>query len=142
MLRYSQRRPFPENFWAGVTIESNHTAWRADVLRQVQARIRFISAEPLLDELDKLDLTDITWLISGGESGHQLLDPAIRERRGLVDYANRKWTPRPSRIDWIRGLRDKCLAAGTAHFFEQWGGLTQKSAGNTLDGRQWLEFPD
>lgn len=142
MLRYSKRRELPDNFWAGVTIESNRTTARADILREVSASIRFISAEPLLDDITaSLKLNQVDWLISGGESGQHLRDANLRERRGLVDFADGRWTPRPDRIDWIRNLRDLCAASGTAFFHKQWGGLNPKSAGRNLDGRTWDEFP-
>jgi protein gp37 len=66
MLEYSHRRKLPPNFWAGVTIECNRHVGRADILRAVDAEIRFVSAEPLLDDLSALELSGIHWLISGG----------------------------------------------------------------------------
>ena len=142
LLRYSQRHKLPSNFWAGVTIESIHTAARIDLLRQVDVPIHFISAEPLLDDLGSvLHLKGIQWLITGGESGRHLFDPATRERRGLVNYEKGKWLPRPERMDWIRHLRDLCITNKVAHLFKQWGGLTPKSAGRELDGQTWDEFP-
>jgi protein gp37 len=141
MLRYSRRRRLPGHFWAGVSIEANRWTSRGDILRQVQVPIRFISAEPILEQLDSLSLDGISWLIAGGESGRHLLDHDLCERRGLVRHVGTRWIPRADRLDWIRRLRDACLANGTAFFFKQFGGLTPKSGGNTLDGRQWLEFP-
>ncbi len=143
MLRYSKRRPLPANFWAGVTIENQRTADRLDVLRQVDATIRFVSAEPLLSPL-ALDLAGIHWLIGGGESGVHLFKQTTREQRGMAlppPQGGRGWIPRPDRIDWARGLRDQCVAQGVAFFWKQWGGPTSKSAGRELDGRTWDEFP-
>jgi protein gp37 len=140
MLRFSLLRPLPPNFWAGVTIESQATAPRLDILRQVKAEIRFVSAEPLITALE-LDLTGIQWLISGGESGAHLMDPDIREKRSLVTREGTKWLPREDRIPWIRSLRDQCLAAKTAFFHKQWGGYSSHSAGRLLDGRTWDEYP-
>jgi protein gp37 len=108
------------NVWIGVSIENRHFVHRADYLRQVNAAVRFISAEPLLGPLASLDLTDIHWLIAGGESGP-------RHRR--VD------------IDWLRDLRDRSGAEGVAYFFKQWGGHRPKSGGRLLDGRTWDEMP-
>jgi protein gp37 len=141
LLRYSRKRRLPGNFWAGVTIESQDYAGRADVLRQVEAEIRFVSAEPLLSPLE-LDLRGLHWLIAGGESGRHLLQKKFREPRGLVDYAGAgQWPVKADRIPWVRRLRDDCVAAGVAFHFKQWGGLTSKSGGRVLDGRTWEEFP-
>jgi protein gp37 len=112
--------PWPPNVWMGVTIENRRFVHRADMLREVPAAVRFISAEPLLGPLEGLDLTGINWLIAGGESGP-------RHRR--VD------------VEWIRDLRDRCTDEGVAFFFKQWGGLRAKSGGRELDGRTWDEMP-
>jgi protein gp37 len=104
----------------GVSIENRRFVHRADYLREVDAAVRFISAEPLLGPLEGLDLEGIDWLIAGGESGtkHRRCDP-----------------------DWIRALRDRCDAEGVAFFFKQWGGRTSKSGGRILDGRAHDEWP-
>lgn len=141
MVRYSRRRPLPANMWAGTTIESARVAWRADVLRQVKAEIRFISAEPLLDDLAGLSLTGIHWLISGGESGTHLANPIINERRGLALPGKQGWKPREDRIPWVRRLRDLCVASGTSFLHKQWGGLRPKSAGREIDGEIWDQYP-
>lgn len=108
------------NVWMGVSIENRRFVHRADYLRQVDAAVRFISAEPLLGSLEGLDLSGIDWLIAGGESGpkHRRVDPS-----------------------WIRELRDKCDADAVAFFFKQWGGRTSKHGGRTLDGKTWDELP-
>jgi protein gp37 len=141
MLAYSRRRRLPSNFWAGVTIESNLYASRADVLREVDAEIRFISAEPILDDLSKLDLSGIQWLITGGESGLHLRDPAIRGRRGLAEPVAGKWQPMASRYQWITDLRDRAVFEGVSFLHKQWGGLRPTSAGRLVDGRTWDEIP-
>ena len=140
MLAYTRRRKLPKNFWAGVSIENQQYAYRADLLRQVEAEVRFISAEPLLGPLD-LDLTDIHWVIAGGESGKHLHDPVKRERRSLVRKDGKRWVPREDRMQWVRHLRDTCTSAGVAFFMKQWGGPTPKAGGNELDGQTWLEYP-
>lgn len=142
MLRYSRRRKLPDNFWAGVSVETQCFTRRVDILREVDAKIRFISAEPLLSPLT-LNLDGIHWVIAGGESGHHLSDSEIRAKRALVDYdsKNKKWRPRQDRYYWITALRDHCLEAKVAFFFKQWGGANSKSAGNTLDDRKWEDFP-
>ena len=104
----------------GVTVESGPHAARADALRRVPAAIRHVSAEPLLGPLDALDLTDIDLVIAGGESG-----PGRR----------------PPQPDWLRDLRDRCLAAGVAFAFKGWAGASQATGGRLLDGREWRQSP-
>jgi protein gp37 len=113
--------PWPPNVWMGVSIENRRFVHRADFLRLVPAAVRFISAEPLLGPLDSLDLSNIDWLIAGGESG-----------------------PRHRRIDprWVLDLRSRCVHADVAFFFKQWGGARPKSNGRLLEGRTWDELPD
>lgn len=127
--------PLP-NVWLGVSIESWRFNWRADVLREIPAAVRFISAEPLLDTLypydhpeRALNLDGIHWLIVGGESGHGF---------------------RPMQPEWAQEIRDACLLRQatqaalrdrTAFFFKQWGGRTPKAGGRELDGRTWDEYP-
>lgn len=108
------------NIWMGVSIENRRFVHRADFLRRVPAAVRFISAEPLLGPLEGLDLSEIHWLIAGGESG---------------------FSHRPVRIEWLRELRDKCHDEGVAFFFKQWGGNRPKSGGRLLDGKSWDEMP-
>lgn len=145
MWEFSEDRPFPDNVWAGTTIESDRVADRADALRAVNASLRFISAEPLLSGLPSLDLTGIDWVITGGESGSHLSDDRTRERRALVERgassAVPRWVPRPDRVEWIREIRDRCVTAGVAFFHKQWGGPKPHSGGRILDGRTWDEFP-
>jgi protein gp37 len=112
--------PWPANVWMGVTIENRRFVHRADYLRLVPAAVRFISAEPLLGPLEGLDLTDIDWLISGGESGRR---------------------HRPVREEWLVELRDRCQREGVAYFFKQWGGHRPKSGGRLLQGRTWDDIP-
>jgi protein gp37 len=126
----------------------------------VKLQIRFLSVEPLLDDLGPLlNLDGIHWVICGGESGPHLFDRDLRERRALVVHQRPNgiyrllcpdqlssdhrspWVPRPDRIDWVRHVRDKCIAAGVAFFFKQWGGEHPESGGRMLDDRTWDEFP-
>ena len=110
MLRYSKRRKLPSNFWAGVSVDTQHFVARLDVLREVDVDIRFLSAEPLLSHL-ALNLDGIHWCIAGGESGKHLLNPEIRSKRSLADYDSRTktWTPRADRYPWITDIRDQCI---------------------------------
>lgn len=119
-LRLSEHLCWSDNIWMGTSIENMAVARRADYLRRIPANVRFISAEPLLGPLDDLDLTDIHWVIGGGESG--------------VGY-------RPCIPEWAEGLRDRCLYAGVAFFWKQWGGHTPKAGGRELDGEEWSQYP-
>lgn len=116
----SEKLPWPNNVWVGTSIESQYYVGRADDLRRVEkAAVKFLSLEPLLGPLE-LDLADIGWVIAGGESGPNA---------------------RPPRREWVRSIRDQCLAAGVPFFFKQWGGRTPKAGGRILDGEVWGEMP-
>lgn len=104
----------------GVSVENARYRFRIEHLRQVEATVRFISAEPLLGSLGTVDLTGIHWVIAGGESG-----PGARQ----MD------------ISWGRELRDQCLDSDVKFFFKQWGGRTPKAGGRELDGRTWDDLP-
>jgi len=120
ILGLAESLPWPRHVWIGVSIENRRFIERADLLRQLPASVRFISAEPLLGPLEGLDLSSIDWLIAGGESGPQ-------HRR--VDE------------DWILDLRNRCQDEGVAFFFKQWGGARPKTGGRKLQGRTWDEMP-
>lgn len=113
--------PWPTNIWMGVTVESAGYLHRVDDLRGTEAAVKFLSLEPLLGPLPRMDLTNIDWVITGGESG-----PGAR----------------PVHPDWVRNIRDQCVSAGVPFFFKQWGGRSKKAAGRALDGRFWNEMPD
>jgi protein gp37 len=119
VVREVQPDPLP-NVWLGTSIELDRFTRRADALRETPAAVRFLSLEPLLGPLPSLDLTGIDWVIVGGESG---------PRHRVVD------------LDWVRELRDRCVAAGAPFFFKQVGGRTPKAGGRHLDGRTWDEMP-
>jgi protein gp37 len=113
--------PLP-NVWIGTSIENRATLGRLDHLRKVPAAVRFVSFEPLLEDLGSIDLAGIAWVIVGSESG-----------RGA----------RPMNEDWIRSLRDQCQAQGVPFFFKQrLDGKGHKVSLPVLDGRQWAEFPE
>jgi protein gp37 len=107
------------NVWLGVSIETDGDAWRADVIRQIPAQVRWISAEPLLGPLSHLDLTGFHWIVVAGESG-----------RGYRSMPHA----------WARKIRDLAKARGVAFFFKQSAG-PQAGMGDLLDGRRWNEFP-
>jgi protein gp37 len=117
--RYIGRRA-PFHIWFGVSVEDETKASRIKHLRDAPAAMRFLSIEPLIGPVGRLDLTGINWVIVGGESG-----PGAR----------------PMRRQWVREIRDQCRANDIAFFFKQWGGLRPKSGGRRLDGREWNDFP-
>jgi protein gp37 len=104
----------------GLAYQSRIRTSRIRHLRDAPAGVRFLSIEPLIGPMGQLDLSGIDWAIVGGESGPgaRYMDP-----------------------EWVRGIRDQCLAGGVAFFFKQWGGLRPKSGGRELDGREWNDFP-
>ncbi len=117
--RYSDA-PCPEHIWLGVSVEDQKALRRIDHLRDANVTVRFLSIEPLLEDLGLLDLTGIHWVIVGGESGpgFRVLEPA-----------------------WVSGVRDQCVEQGVPFFFKQWGGIRPKSGGNLLDGDGWSQYP-
>lgn len=110
----------PRNLWMGTSIESDRYVFRADYVRKIATETRFLSCEPLIGPLPSLDLTDIAWVIVGGESG-----PGHR----------------PMDVQWARDIRDRSVHAGIPFFFKQWGGHTPKAGGRMLDARTWDEMP-
>ena len=111
-----------QNIWLGTSVENRkHGVPRIDILREVPAAIRFLSCEPLLEDLGELNLDGIHWVIAGGESG-----PGAR----------------PIDVNWVRSIRDQCQFQGVAFFFKQWGGVRKKENGRELDGRTWDEMPE
>lgn len=108
-----------ENVGLGVSIETNDYNWRADILRNIPAKVRFISAEPLLGSLDKLNLEGFKWLVAGGESG--------------LEY-------RSMDTEWARQLRDKCVLEKVAFFYKQGSGILP-GKNKKLDGQVWEQWP-
>lgn len=128
MARFFRTRAVPANAWLGVSVENwEYGVPRIDYLRTVPARIRFLSVEPLLSDVGELDLSDIHWVIVGGESGPKA---------------------RPMKMEWVESVRVQCQEQDVAFFFKQWGGWGadgQKRAkaanGRELNGRTWDEMP-
>lgn len=109
------------HIWWGVSVENRkHGIPRIGQLQKAKARVRFLSIEPLLEDLGKLDLKGIHWVIVGGESGHGA---------------------RPMSADWVSSLRIQCKSAGIPFFFKQWGGRQKSRAGRLLEGRTHDEMP-
>ena len=129
LAAFFANRPIPPNVWLGVTVEDRrHSLPRIDFLRRVPARVRFLSVEPLLEDLGPLDLDGIHWVLVGGESS-----PAAR----------------PMREECALSVRDRCLATGVAFLFKQWGAWgpdgvrrDKKANGRQLAGRVWDERPE
>jgi protein gp37 len=111
-----------EHIWWGVSVENKaHGLPRIDELRTAPARVRFLSIEPLLEDIGVINLAGIHWVIVGGESGHGA---------------------RPMHAAWAASLRDQCAAAHVPFFFKQWGGVQKRKAGRLLHGRTWDEQPE
>jgi protein gp37 len=109
------------NVWWGVSVENKkHGLPRVEHLRHTPAVVRFLSVEPLLEDLGEIDLAGIHWVIVGGESGAR---------------------PRPMREEWVTSIRDQCSPAGVPFFFKQWGGTRKKQAGRLLQGRTYDDMP-
>ncbi len=119
--RYAEHLPWPSNVWLGTSVENADVVHRLSDLRQVPAAVRFLSVEPLLGPIPRLALTGIHWVIVGGESG-----PGAR----------------PMSAEWVRQIRDRCVARNVPFFFKQWGGPNKKKTGRRLDGRYWNELPE
>lgn len=109
-----------KNIWLGVTVESPDYLNRVDFLRNTPAKVKFISAEPLLQPLGKINLEGIDWVIVGGESG-----PAAR----------------PMQEAWVIDILNQCKENGVKFFFKQWGGVIKNKKGRLLQGRTWDEKP-
>lgn len=149
-LFFRKRKP-PPSLWMGVTCGVRGSRWRVDALREIDATVRFVSAEPLLEQLD-LDLTGIDWLITGGESGSHLSDPKLSAERSLARKAtaaerrqagegSTPWVVREDRAPWVRSLVAAARSIGCAPWHKQWGGPTPASSGRLLDGELVNEFP-
>jgi len=120
VLELNSELKWAPQIWMGVSVESDKYKHRINDLRQTGAHIKFLSLEPLLGPLSKLNLRGIDWAIVGGESG-----PGAR----------------PIDQNWVVDIRDQCLKSGVPFFFKQWGGVQKKRTGRTLDGRTWDQMP-
>lgn len=146
LAQATRRINLPESMWLGVSVEDRKALARVDHLRATPAAVRFLSVEPLLEQLGTIDLSGIDWVIVGGESG-----PGAR----------------PMHPDWARSIRDQCLEARVPFFFKQWGEwlpamqdgalgvraqalnasdvpirVGKKAAGRLLDGVEWNQYPE
>lgn len=108
------------NIWMGVSVEDNRVTERIDFLRKTNAKVKFLSCEPLIGPLINLNLDRIDWVIVGGESGRK---------------------PRPMKEWWVWDIRQQCAEQGVDFFFKQWGGVNKKKTGRELGGRTYDEMP-
>lgn len=125
---YFSSRHVPDNVWLGVSVENRLSGLpRIDFLRSIKASIRFLSCEPLLEDLGQMDLSGIHWVIVGGESGPHA---------------------RPMQQGWVDEIREQCVSSSAAFFFKQWGGWgadgvkrNKKANGRLYLGRTWNDKP-
>lgn len=128
LQKYFLSHTAPVNAWLGTSVENRkHGLPRIDKLRNVQATIRFLSIEPLLEDIGEIDLTNLHWVIVGGESGPKA---------------------RPMKSEWVMSIKKQCEEQNVAFFFKQWGGWgadgkkrSKKSNGRLLENRTWDDMP-
>ena len=117
--RYKNRKA-PAHIWLGTSVENEQAASRITHLQNSNAGVRFLSIEPLISPMGKLDLRGIHWVIVGGESGPHA---------------------RPMEPEWVIDIRNQCIRSKVAFFFKQWGGWSPKTGGRLLEGKEWSQFP-
>lgn len=127
MAKYFKNKKIPQNVWLGVTVENKRAKSRIDCLRNIDAKIRFLSIEPLLENLEKINFNNIDWAIVGGESGLKA---------------------RQMKEEWVVNIKNQCEKQGVAFFFKQWGtwgsdGVkrSKKVNGRKLFNKTWDEYP-
>lgn len=120
LLKYNSKLTWTDNIWMGVSVENEKYTYRIDHLCNTNAKTKFLSIEPLIGPINKLDLTNIDWVIVGGESGSGA---------------------RPMKEKWVIKIKEECLYAGVPFFFKQWGGVQKKKAGRLLEGKTWDQMP-
>ncbi|VAX35068.1 Phage protein [hydrothermal vent metagenome] len=120
LAELSDELTWGKNIWMGVSVENEKYKNRIDCLRYTEASVKFISFEPLIGPVGKVNLKNIDWAIVGGESGPgaRYMDP-----------------------EWATDLRDQCLKQKVPFFFKQWGGTNKKKTGRKLEGKYWNEMP-
>lgn len=127
MFEYFQNHNVPDNVWLGVTVENSSYIYRIDILRKIKSTIKFVSFEPLIGPIDKIDLKNIDWVIVGGESGN---------RARLI------------KPEWVNNIYLQCKKQNIPFFFKQWGtwgadGVkrNKKANGRLFKNKEWLEYP-
>ena len=123
LLKYDQSGllEWGENIWMGTSVEDNRVKDRIDKLSKTNATTKFLSCEPLIGPLTNMNLSNIDWVIVGGESGYN---------------------PRPMEPEWVIDIKEQCEAASVPFFFKQWGGRNKKKNGRKLMQQTWDEMPD
>lgn len=120
LREFNKELDWKAHIWMGVSVENEKVIHRIDDLRDTDAHIKFLSIEPLLGSLPKLDLTGIDWVIVGGESGPK---------------------SRPMEEKWVLEIKEQCHEQNVPFFFKQWGGVRKHKTGRTLLGKTWDEMP-
>ena len=120
LLELNKYLPWSKNIWMGVSIENQDYTFRIDELRKTNATTKFLSIEPLLGPIKRLNLRKIDWVIVGGESGPKA---------------------RPMNEEWVIDIKEKCLKQSVPFFFKQWGGVQKKKNGRELEGKTWDQMP-
>jgi len=120
LAEVSESIRWTDNIWLGVTVENEKTKNRIEYLRNIPAKIKFISFEPLLSNVGAVNFCGIDWVIVGGESG---------------------WGARPIQEDWVLNIKNQCEQQEVIFYFKQWGGTNKKKSGRILLGRTWDEMP-
>ncbi|MBT4865489.1 MAG: phage Gp37/Gp68 family protein [Planctomycetaceae bacterium] len=117
----TDKLPWPENVWMGTSVETADYTWRVHELAKTDAHIKFLSVEPLLGPIPNLPVSEVDWVIVGGESG-----PGAR----------------PMQEEWVTEIRDLCADKDVPFFFKQWGGVNKKKTGRLLEGQTWDGMPN
>jgi protein gp37 len=120
LVEISNKLFWSRNIWMGVTVEDNSVLERISDLKKVNCFVKFISMEPLLEELSLDNLTGIDWVIVGGESGPK---------------------SRPIESVWIKKIKETCHQSNIPFFFKQWGGINKKKTGRLFEGKTWDQMP-
>ena len=120
LKKISDKLNWTPNIWMGVTVEANEYIDRVDYLRDCPATIKFLSIEPLIASVDKLNYTGIDWVIVGGESGYGA---------------------REIKKEWVLEIQKKCVKSNIYFFFKQWGGVNKKKTGRLLNGKTYDAMP-
>ena len=121
VLELNDDLTWSKNIWMGTSVEDNRVVNRIDILRLNNASVKFLSCEPLIGSLAGINLSNIDWVIVGGESGRN---------------------PRPMKKEWVLEIKEQCEIFGSAFFFKQWGGTNKKKAGRELNGQTYDEMPN
>ncbi len=120
-LELNEDLTWSKNIWLGTSVEDERVINRIDLLRLNNASVKFLSCEPLIGSLAGINLSNIDWVIVGGESGRN---------------------PRPMKKEWVLEIKEQCEIFGSAFFFKQWGGTNKKKAGRELNGQTYDEMPN